>query len=62
MLHFISKYLMYNFCNVEEWMEKYEVEEVYKWFLFRLDIDKAYKIIHSRSYSDVLFSIAEIYN
>ena len=43
-------------------MEKYEVEEVYKWILFRVDIDKAYKIIHSRSYSDVLFSIAEIYN
>ena len=43
-------------------MEKYEVEEVDKWIFIRLDIDKAYKIIHSRSYSDVLFSIAEIYS
>ena len=40
----------------------YECEEEEKGLSIRVEIDQAHKIIHSRSYSDVLFSVAESYN
>ena len=49
-----------NYLNLD--VSDYELEEVEKGLNYSSDVDTAYKIIHSRSYVDVLFSIAESYN
>ena len=43
-------------------MQEYELEEIYQVINIKIEANKAYEIIHSRSYGDVLFSLAENYN
>ena len=43
-----------NYLNLD--VSDYELEEVEKGLNYSSDVDTAYKIIHSRSYVDVLFS------
>ena len=42
-------------------IEKYEVEEIDHLWNVRIDIERGYNIIHSRSYGEFLFAIAETY-
>ena len=42
-------------------LAKYEVEEIYKIIYIRVDITSGYRIIHSRWYEELLFSVAEFY-
>ena len=51
---------IFNKCNTD--IKKYEVEEVSWWDDRGLKIDRIYNIIHSKEYSQVLFSIAEEYD
>ena len=42
-------------------IDDYELEETDFVWILQKDIDSAYKIIHSKSYSDVLISVAKNY-
>ena len=51
---------IFNKCYTD--IKKYEVEEVSRWNDRWYTIDRVYNIIHSKQYSQVLFSIAEEYD
>ena len=52
-------YILFILIAFQVDMSKYEIEEVDKVWNIRIEIDQAYKIIHSKNYCEVLFSIAE---